>query len=130
VRGQQSYSYRLAGGFFPDVGPSDQCLPAMSSRACLPDSPNTFRTATQGRRRGRPSLPHRTARKPVDNNRQILIISITVSEIRSAHATAGVSSVNALCCYLYLQQVYSFSKLWPSGNLSVLTSPLSFFAHP
>ena len=48
VRGQQSYSYRLpqAGGFSPDVGPSGQCPPAMSSRACLPDSPNTFRTAT------------------------------------------------------------------------------------
>ena len=35
-----------AGGFSPDVGPSGQCPPAMSSRACLPDSPNTFRTAT------------------------------------------------------------------------------------
>jgi hypothetical protein len=31
----------------PTWGPSGQCPPAESSRACLPDSPNTFRTVTQ-----------------------------------------------------------------------------------
>ena len=52
VRGQQGYSaataYRPAGGFFADVGPSGQCPPAMSSRACLPDSPKYFPHRSSG----------------------------------------------------------------------------------
>lgn len=51
---------RPAGGFSPDVGPSGQCLPAMSSSACLPDSPVLQLRYTRTRTRtgaGPPSSP-------------------------------------------------------------------------